>query len=94
MDDPISSIYGNAPNYSVLPATTLNSQATGPEDWARVLANGISGAAVRAINGLVAGAEGQLAAVNAPAIQQPAAAPQDKTSELLLIGLVAFLLLT
>jgi hypothetical protein len=83
-------IFGSAPNYSALPATTLSGQAQGPQDWGQVLTNGIAGAAVRAINGMVQGANGQLASTGAPAVT----ISQDKAPSLMIIAVIAFLLLS
>lgn len=48
-----SALFGSAPNNSALTADMLNPSASGPDDWQTVLTNGISGAAVNGINGLV-----------------------------------------
>lgn len=55
-------LYGDAPNNSQINATMLNPAAQGPDDWATILTNGISGAAINGINGMVNNAivKGQL----------------------------------
>ncbi|MFA9273406.1 MAG: hypothetical protein ACEQSE_00910 [Candidatus Aquirickettsiella gammari] len=56
-------LYGyNAPNPSRISAMDVNPYAQNPDDWTTVLTNGISGAVVHGINGMVNNAvmEGQL----------------------------------
>ncbi|MES2163357.1 MAG: hypothetical protein V4476_19560 [Pseudomonadota bacterium] len=55
-DYQLSALYGPAPNNSQINAMTLNPAANGPDDWATILTNGISGAAVNGINGAIANA--------------------------------------
>lgn len=57
-----SALFGNAPNNAQINATMLNPAAAGPDDWTTILTNGISGAAVNGINGMINNAivKGQL----------------------------------
>jgi len=48
-----NAIYGNAPNYSAIDATTLNPNASSPSDWTTVLTNGIAQTLVNGIGGVV-----------------------------------------
>lgn len=79
-------LYGDADNYSALPADMLNVNADGAIDWNALLAGGIRGAAQAAIATRVNGAyaSGQLVAPN------QAQASNAKLMNLLLIGAVIY----
>lgn len=57
-----AALFGTAPNTSTLTANMLNPSASGPDDWQTILTQGIAGATINGINGLVANAvqSGQL----------------------------------
>lgn len=89
-EDTINAIYGDTPNYSVLPATTLNGEAAGPTDWNTVLTNGIVGATARAISNIANSAADSLNASNAPVVS----INPNRTNDLLIMAAIAWLLLS
>jgi hypothetical protein len=90
-----SALYGSATNNSSMSALDLNPAASGPDDWETILTNGISGAAVNGINGMIANA------IAAGQLQNVATAQQlgigtkatGNLTPLLIIGALLFLVL-
>ncbi|MFZ6748044.1 hypothetical protein [Undibacterium sp. Ren11W] len=76
-------------NYSRIPATMLNDQATSDDDFGTMLTKGIRGAAANAINGMVNGAyaDGQLQNQGAISLQ----ASGNNMNLLILAGIAYFL---
>ncbi len=86
-------LYGTAPNTSTLTANMLNPSASGPNDWQTVLTNGIAGATVNGINGLVSNAvqAGQLQnAATAASLGLGTTASSGSIMPLLLIAAVLY----
>jgi hypothetical protein len=86
------SLYGDTDNASLIPANMMNSNAMGPNDWNTVLTQGITGAAVSAINGMVgaAYASGQLKPMP---VSATVGGRRISGTSLLVIGAIALLLL-
>lgn len=55
-------LFGDMPNYSAIDAQTMNSDAMHPEDWLRVMTDGIKANVANGISGMIrsAQADGQL----------------------------------
>lgn len=76
-------------NTSLIPATMLNDQVTSEDDFGTVLAKGIKGAAVNAINGLIGGAYSSGQLQNAGAVQVQAT---NNQTSLIVLAVVAYLI--
>lgn len=87
-----ASIFGNASNASMIPATMISRDATGDIDWNAVLTGGIRGAAQGAMANMVGEKfyTGQLRDPNAIGVQAQAS---GNLTMLIVIGGLALLLL-